>query len=227
MIRALKNVIKYKLLRDWSIRSELFGRVRMADLAARFIGLNNVKGSYLEFGVFRGSTFSTFYHSFKKYDLQVDMYAFDSFQGLPRPVGIDATCRYDQFQAGQFSCSEKEFVDELAARWVPRSAYTIISGWYEETLTPELYDRIKLSRAAIVYIDCDLYESAKTALQWIRPIIQDGTLLIFDDYYCFTGHPEFGERRAFTEFLAETASFKATEYARFHTAGQAFIVHRI
>lgn len=63
----------------------------MADLAARFVRTNRVAGSYLEFGVYRGASFSHFYHLFKRrYGLPVDMFAFDSFQGLPTPSGVDA-----------------------------------------------------------------------------------------------------------------------------------------
>ena len=117
-------------------------------------------------------------------------------------------------------------MNAMAARWVPREAYTVIPGWFEETLTSDLYDQINLQKAAIVWIDSDLYESAKVALRWVRPLLQDGSLIIFDDYYCYKGNPNFGERRAFDEFLAESPELTATDYARFSTVGQAFIIHR-
>ena len=129
MLRTIKNLIKHKLLKDFSLRSDLFGRAHMADLAVRFVKVNDVSGSYLEFGVFRGSTLSNFYHLFKRYNMQVNMYAFDSFQGLPQPKGLDATPGFDQFSAGEFSCSEREFIDQLTARGVPRFAYTIVPGF--------------------------------------------------------------------------------------------------
>jgi len=197
----------------------------MADLAVRFAKMNHVDGSYLEFGVFRGSTFSYFYHLFKRYNMEVSMYAFDSFRGLPQPEGIDAKAGHKQFSAGEFSCSEQDFIDRLSANGVPRSAYTIIPGYFEESLTPELYSRIDLTRAAILWIDCDLYESTKPVLRFIRPILRDGTLLIFDDYYCFKGNRKFGERRAFEEFAATSPHLGFTEYARFGSGGLALIVH--
>lgn len=154
------------------------------------------------------------------------MYAFDGFQGLPEPRGVDSEAIYKQFQRGEFRCSEEEFVKAMAARWVPREAYTVIPGWFEETLTSDLYDRINLRSAAIVWVDCDLYESARLALKWVRPLLQDGSLIIFDDYYCFKGNPHFGEQRALKEFLAENPELEVTDYARFSSVGQAFIVHR-
>lgn len=83
MLRPIKNLIKHRLFRDFSIRSDVVGRLRMAELAVRFVKINGIQGSYLEFGVFRGSTFANFYHLFRRYGLDMPMYAFDSFEGLP------------------------------------------------------------------------------------------------------------------------------------------------
>lgn len=225
MLRTIKNLIKHKLLKDFSLRSDLFGRAHMADLAVRFAKVNDVSGSYLEFGVFRGSTFSNFYHLFKRYNMQVNMYAFDSFQGLPQPKGLDATPGFDQFLAGEFSCSEREFIDQLRARGVPRSAYTIVPGFFKDSLSPELYGKLNLAKAAIVWIDCDLYESTKPVLDFALPLLQDGTVLIFDDYFCFKGNPGFGERRAFNEFLEKNRVIEATDYGKFSSVGQSFIIN--
>lgn len=225
MLRRIKNVIKYRAVRDFSIRSDVFGRPHMADLAVRFAKMNRVDGSYLEFGAYRGSTFSYFYHLFKRYHMVVQMYAFDSFEGLPQPSGLDSVPGYgEQFSAGEFSCSVEEFVDRLAANGVPPSAYTIVQGYFNESLTPELY-AISMTKAAIVWIDCDLYESTKPVLEFVLPLLQDGTLLIFDDYYCFKGNPRFGERRAFEELAATNPDIGFTEYARFGSGGLALIVH--
>ena len=32
-----------------------------------------------------------------------------------------------------------------------------------------------------------LYESARIVLEWIRPLLQDGTVLMFNDFYRFKG----------------------------------------
>jgi len=153
------------------------------------------------------------------------MYAFDSFEGLPEPSGVDAVPGYEPFRAGQFGCSALDFVEELRGRWVPETAYTIVAGFYEETLRPELYDKLGLERAALVWIDCVLYESARRVLQFIRPLLQSGTLLMFNDFYRFRGDPTLGERKAFAEFLAADPRLAVTDYAKFGGAGQAFIVH--
>lgn len=220
-----RNLVKYRLLGDAGIRSDRFGREHMADLAVRFVKGNRIEGSYLEFGVWRGSTFAQFYHAFRRHRLDVAMYAFDSFEGLPEPTGRDALTGYEPFRAGQFGCSALEFSAELRGRWVPESAYTIVAGFYADTLRPELYDKLGLGRAALVWIDCVLYESARSVLEFIRPLLQDGTVLMFNDFYRFKGHPALGERKAFAELLAANPTFVVTDYAKFGSAGQAFLVH--
>jgi hypothetical protein len=226
LFRLGRNLLKYRLLGDASIRSDRFGREHMADLAARFVKHNRIEGSYLEFGVWRGSTFAQFYHTFRRHRLSVPMYAFDSFEGLPEPSGVDALAGYEPFRAGQFGCSALELAAELRGRWVPETAYTIVAGFYEDTLRPELCEKLGLDRAALVWIDCVLYESARCVLEFVRPLLQDGTMLMFNDFYRFKGHPALGERKAFAELLAADPSVIATDYAKFGSAGQAFIVHR-
>src|SRR5262245_41000203 len=129
MVRFGRNLLKYRLLHDASIRSDHFGREHMADLAVRFVRNNRVGGGYLEFGVWRGSTFAQFYHALRRHRLDVPMYAFDSFEGLPEPTGPDAVAGGEPFHAGQFRCSALEFEAELRGRWVPETAYTIVAGF--------------------------------------------------------------------------------------------------
>ncbi|HMH52238.1 MAG TPA: TylF/MycF/NovP-related O-methyltransferase [Candidatus Acidoferrum sp.] len=221
-----RNLVKYRLPGDVSIRSDRFGRAHMADLAARFVSTNRVNGSYLEFGVWRGSTFAQFHHTFRRHRLHVPMYAFDSFQGLPEPTGVDATVGGEPFSAGQFGCSALDFVAELRGRWVPETAYTIVAGFYADTLRPELYEKLGLGTAALVWIDCVLYESARCVLEWIHPLLQNGSVVMFNDFYRFKGHPDLGERRAWAEFLTAHPDVRSTDYAKFSSVGQAFIVNR-
>jgi O-methyltransferase len=221
-----RNVVKYRLLRDVSIRSDRFGREHMAELAVRLVKSNEVRGSYLEFGVFRGSMFGQFYHLFRRHRLAVPMFAFDSFRGLPEPRGTDAAAGFRRYGAGYFNCSEESFVRELTERWVPRSAYTVIPGFYDESLTPALYERYPaLKPAALVWLDCLFYESTRDALRFAAPLIQDGAIVMSVSYFRFKGRPDAGERGALEEFMKEHPEIGLTEYAKFGIAGAAFIAH--
>ena len=223
--RVARNVLKHVLLRDPSIRSQHFGAEQMADLAARFAKANAIHGSYLEFGLYRGAAFAHAYRAFRRHRLRIPMFGFDSFVGMPRARGADADPGYRPYAEGHFSCSEAEVRGELDRRRVPADAYTLIAGFYEHSLRPKLYDLPGLAPAAIVLVDCFYYDSTRTALQFSTPILQNGSLLILNSYYRFKGHPDHGERGALEAWCRAHPAIRLTEYAKFGTAGIAFIAH--
>jgi hypothetical protein len=63
-----------------------------------------------------------------------------------------------------------------------------------------------------VMMDCDFYSSTKTVLEWIRPLLRDGTIFMFDDIWAFMGHPDFGELRAIREFNAKGPGLLVPHY---------------
>ncbi|MCG2718374.1 MAG: methyltransferase, partial [Nanoarchaeota archaeon] len=73
---------------------------------------------------------------------------------------------------------------------------------------------------------CDLYESTVLVLDFITEYIQDGTIIIFDDWFSFRGNPNRGEQKAFKEWLKKNPSIKTTEFYRFGWHGNSFITHR-
>jgi hypothetical protein len=75
-----------------------------------------------------------------------------------------------------------------------------IPGFFEQTLTAELAQSLMREQPGIITIDCDLYSSTHTVLEWLRPLLRHGTLFYFDDIWSFCGHPDFGELRAIREF---------------------------
>jgi hypothetical protein len=75
--------------------------------AMRFIEFNKINGDYLEFGCYGSVTF-TLAHKYKHMNnLQMKLYAFDSFQGLPPPSGIDS---HDQWNKGDYKMGMQDFI---------------------------------------------------------------------------------------------------------------------
>ena len=81
------------------------------------------------------------------------------------------------------------------------------------------------THAAIVWIDCDLYVSTKPVLDFLSSHLTEGTVVCFDDYYCYRGSPEQGEQRALREFLADNPDVYFTPYLDFAPIGKSFLVH--
>ena len=97
-----------------------------------------------------------------------------------------------------------------------------IKGYYENTLTKDLQS--KLPRVGIVHIDVDLYSSTVEVLEFVKPLLVRGTVLLFDDWYCFNPGESKGEKRAFEEFCLKYPNFKAEVWKNYSTFGRSFFV---
>lgn len=84
-----------------------------------------------------------------------------------------------------------------------------------------------MKAAAALHIDCDLYESTEVALSFVGPLLVDGTILIFDDWYCFKGNPDLGEQRAFKEWAEGQKKWRFTEYHKEGPWRNSFIANRL
>ena len=200
-------------------------REKVLKQAMEFVRTNKLEGDYLEFGVYRGGTFMPAYH-FSKRILKNSMkfYAFDSFEGLPEPTGVDTEVK--EFQKGEYSCSLDEFKKILKGNQVNLSDVIFIPGWYNETLNQKTKEELNIQKVAVVYIDCDLYESTVPVLDFITDYLQDGTIIIFDDWFHFKGNPDRGEQKAFAEWLNKNPEIKTSEFHKFGGYLNSFIVHK-
>ncbi len=80
-----------------------------------------------------------------------------------------------------------------------------------------------MKKASIIWVDCDLYRSAATVLDFVTPLLQDGTLIIFDDWYAYRGNPRLGEQRAFGEWTEGVKNFTFTDFHKEGTYRNSFI----
>jgi O-methyltransferase len=184
-----------------------------------------VEGDYLEFGVSWGYTFIAAFQNAQRFNLKaMRFYAFDSFEGLPEIQGIDAQgdCEYHQ---GQYACNVPDFQRRISQEGVDLNRVKLVPGWYDKTLNEKTKRDLQIKKAAVVWVDCDLYESTVPVLDFITDYVQSGTIILFDDWYCFKADPNRGERRAFTEWLARNPTIRAFEYKKFEAAGNSFILN--
>jgi hypothetical protein len=214
--------------------------------AAEIISAEQVEGDYLEFGVFRGSTLIQAFHTIRASyraraadatgihdadyrrrvrDLwdRTRFFAFDSFQGLPPLEGADRQTQ--DFAKGKFACSKEDFFGNLRANGVDMTKVVAVPGWFAETCSEETKRRHEMKAAAIVHVDCDLYESTRIALKFIESVLVDGTVLIFDDWYSFRGNPALGEQRAFREWAPTLPHLTFTEFQKEGPWRNSFIVN--
>jgi O-methyltransferase len=180
-------------------------------------------GDYAEFGVFEGRTFTHAFHRAAPLMPWMRFLAFDSFDGLPEPRGVDAQ---SEFWKGQFACTKERFLENIRAAGVDTTRVRVAGGWFDQTLTDELIQREKLECVAIAYIDCDLYESAVPVLAFLTKLVRQGSILLIDDWYHFRGDPTRGLQRAVHEWLEANPTITLAPWYDFSHHGKAFLVIR-
>jgi hypothetical protein len=169
-----------------------------------------VDGYYMEFGCHGARTFRLAWDAFH-FLFDRTYIGFDSFEGLP-PIEPDD--RMPIWSPGALATTESDFRRCALAHGIPPDRLRTVKGWFEQSLTPELADELLPTRAAVIYVDCDLYASTVPVLRFARPFFQRGTVLVFDDWFCFHGDPERGQRRAFREFCGRHPEVVLEEFLR-------------
>jgi O-methyltransferase len=218
-LRARVSRLEHRLLGYYTHRWNAI------DMVADYLVGAQLEGDYLEFGVYEGRTFAYACRMMAPLFPAMRFVALDSFEGLPEPRDIDAHDGYtSSFTAGQFSCSEEQFRQNLQVAGVPLERVRTVKGWFAESLRPGRPTEAKISAVAAAWIDCDLYESTVPVLEFLTPRIQIGTVLLFDDWHCFRNRSDRGEQRACAEWLERNPAVKLKPFISFGFHGQAFTV---
>jgi hypothetical protein len=188
-------------------------------MLVRLLGTTNL-GDYLEFGVCHGTSLICMYEALHRENVKnVRLFGFDSFEGLPADAAVDTT---NNWQPGEFASTLEFTTKNLIKNGVDMSRTALVKGWYSETLTPGLIQTHKITKASLINIDCDLYSSAKQALDFCAPLIKDSSIIFFDDWT----EEYVGEKKAFDEFLKENTNFLTEEIGTYKPAGKIFLVQR-
>lgn len=211
---------------------------------ASFTTWNEVEGDYLEFGVFQGESFAEAYKSIQKTRGEQEsfgnqasfsgtpeyqkwkqnrprFFAFDSFQGLP---GGSAT-RHVDYAPGAYYCDQDQFKRNIARLGVDLKDVVTVPGYYNESLTDDVKEKYGLRHAALVMVDCDLYESTVPVLDFLTNLVGQGTVLIFHDWFRFRGNPMCGQQRACHEWLERNPHIELVEYWREGPQAISFLVN--
>jgi len=206
---------------DFTERRRVMRRVFSA------LRFNGITGDYAEFGCWGGVTFTLAYDAIHNArvapPIPRHLWAFDSFQGLPATTA--AADEHPVWNPGTLAMSLDSFRDVVRSRGVPESAYTAVPGFYEDTIGPSAqYTGALPHDIAFAYIDCDLYSSTKTVLEFLTPRLKHGMVLAFDDYYCFSRNTMAGERKALLELMNPDLPFQFCPYIQFGWFGMSFVV---
>ena len=214
----------YTKYNDLGLSDLLFPITKALEVAAR--------GDYYEFGLYAGCSF---HHAQVEADRlglpkEMNFWGFDSFQGIPQATNGEQTT----FGAGGNYACDRATVERLHNQFgVDWSRVHLIEGWYDDTLTKTLTVEKGMKPASVVLVDCDLYQSTVPVLKFIEPLLQDRTIIIFDDWGSFGAEDGEvkGEKKAFREFLLQHPEWFAFDFMEFNWAtyrnlGKAFCMVR-
>ena len=178
---------------------------------------------FFEFGCHSGRTFSAAINAANFFKLDLTAVAFDSFQGLPNTKINDD----GYFEGGTFFTSENNF-KKIVKRQTGENLNDnqIIKGFYNESLNGDLKGKLP-RHVGMVHIDVDLYSATCSVLEFIKDYIVEGTIILFDDWYCFPVGEEKGEKKALSEFLKKNPNIELENWKNYSTFGKSFFVKSI
>ena len=191
----------------------------------QMLGFNGISGDYLEFGSHKARTFPKAFLALAAatHCIPRHFWAYDSFCGLPESdVPED---EHPMWTTGRFCTDQQEFIRKCVEQGVSRESFTIVPGFFEDTIGENCAPQTTSpTDVALAFVDCDMYSSSRTVLQFLKPLLKNGMIIAFDDYYCYSDKRPSGERLALREFLSELPDIHLLEYGQFHWAGMSFIV---
>jgi O-methyltransferase len=210
--------------------------------AIQYINWECVEGDILEFGVSVGKSLALIAQLYRE-NLVLWQYAesvvtqrriggYDSFTGLPANQHP-----HPRWKAGSFANNYLYGHPSLAynQKITPDSIHRLFDacglarpeieeGWFADSI-PRTIPK-KYPHVALAHIDSDLYESARSVLEGIAPVLSDGALVCFDDWFMYRGDPSQGEARALKEFLDAHPEWEAIPYQSYSVFCNSFILRR-
>lgn len=183
--------------------------------ACRYVLRRNIRGAFVECGVWRGGNSILAASVFREAHPQRSVFLFDTFAGMNEPTehdtratdGSSAKSKYESTKTSTHTDWCFASLDAVKANFASCGVGTdrvhFIQGPVETTLTDS--DRVELLKRdsiAVLRLDTDWYESTKLELETLWPLVSAGGICIVDDY----GYWE-GARKAVDEFFADDTPF--------------------
>jgi O-methyltransferase len=220
-------------LSRWEKRDEIYANQRLRQtlkyeffrLAFDFINDSEITGDYLEFGVHRARTFRMALTAARLQNMtDMEFHAFDSFSGLP-DVGVTVI---EKWRPGSLKTSHDEFMKLINEHGLfLDKIYTHIgyfSSYLNRKFCSDFSTRDGGRKAAMVTVDCDLYESSVPVFDFLPDVLQHGTVIYLDDVFAgYKTNNRGGMLRAFEEMSSKKLKFKFIPYLHVGWWGRSYI----
>lgn len=184
--------------------------------AVTYIVKNNIAGSFVECGVWRGGSSMMIALTLKELGVtNRKLYLYDTYEGMSEPTADDV-----DFRGGQ----AKELMDQnvenkensvwcladlndvqtnMRSTGYPQDLVHFVKGKVEDTIPATMPD----APIALLRLDTDWYESTAHELKYLYPLLIQKGVLVIDDY----GHWE-GCKRAVDEYFNGSLLLNRIDY---------------
>jgi hypothetical protein len=155
-----------------------------------------VPGDFVECGVYAGAQSAAMARAIidqprhPQYGGARRVHLFDSFAGFPPFSEHDIDLRGGGWKAGDSACPLKD-VQANMKRWgIPDELLVYHAGWFDETMpiatdrgSSEPHSRVNVIKLIVMLrLDADLYESTRTCMEYLYPLVSPGGWVIVDDW---------------------------------------------
>ncbi|MFZ1243294.1 MAG: TylF/MycF/NovP-related O-methyltransferase [Candidatus Saccharimonas sp.] len=166
-LNSIEKIVSHRLENDQISEQEL--RIVLTQLQQTA----SIEGDVVEFGCYNGATSVAMGKVLQATNKRLFLY--DSFQGLPEKTSEDRSLIGMQFTTGELRASKKLVADRFKQAGLKRPV--IKKAWFDELTARDLPDKISFA-----FLDGDYYESVLVSLSLVYPRLQQGAVIVVDDY---------------------------------------------
>ena len=201
--------------RDWPARADsMIGLARMENIqhCVETVLRDEVPGDLIETGVWRGGATIFMRGILKAYgDTSRNVWAADSFQGLPPPdpARFPADAGDTFHEQGGLAVGVEQVKHNFERYGLLDDQVKFLVGWFKDTLPSAPIEQL-----AVMRLDGDLYESTWQAIEALYPKLSPGGFCIVDDYgtlvdQCQRAIHDYREAHGITEEIVDVDGWGA------------------
>jgi hypothetical protein len=151
-----------------------------------------IQGDLIEFGVYKGGTTLKMAKLLvKSSEKNKVIYGLDTFKGLPKQSRED---NIKKSLKHSMDFNEINKVKEMFSKHKVNDKIILMKGLFSKSIS-----KLRDKRFCFAYVDCDLYQGTKEALEFLMPRMKGGVIFI-DDY---DNKNWMGVKKAVLEILPE------------------------
>ena len=165
----------------------------------------SLEGDIIELGSYKCGTSIMMAKFLKQINSKKKIFACDTYDGMPD----DDEYVKNKIAKGMFSDTSFDFVSEQVKKFKMHNEIELVKGKFQDVFDGKFSN----SKFSLVFMDCDIYSSAKFTIEFTYPRLVNDGIMLFHDYAVGKkpsnkkgGHivdSEWGETKAVDDFLKD------------------------